>query len=45
MNVRSGYLQMKGFTRTIFVRPPREENDPKAIWALLVPAYVLINSG
>lgn len=45
MDVKSAYLQAKGFKRDIFVRPPREENDSAGLWKLLVPAYGLTDSG
>lgn len=45
MDVKSAYLQAKGFTRDIYVRPPREENDVDGLWKLLVPAYGLTDSG
>lgn len=45
MDVKSAYLQAKGFGRNIYVRPPREENDSTGLWKLLVPAYGLTDSG
>lgn len=39
MNVKSVYLQAKGFERDVFVRPPKEGNDRSGLWKLLVLAY------
>lgn len=39
MDVKSAYLQEKGFTRTIIARLWREEKNLKALLKLLVPAY------
>lgn len=45
MDVKSAYLQAKGFDRDVYVRPPREENDKTGLWKLLKPAYGLTESG
>lgn len=45
MDVRAAFLQADGFSRTIFVRPPREEQQPHVLWKLLSPAYGLVDSG
>lgn len=45
MDVKSAYLQAKGFDRDIYVRPPREEHDDTFFWKLAVPAYGLKDSG
>ena len=45
MDVKTAYLQARGFNRTIYVRPPREENDPTGLWLLLAAAYGLTESG
>ncbi len=32
MDVKAAYLQAKGFEREIYVRPPKEEQQPDALW-------------
>lgn len=43
-DVIPAYLEVKKFTRTIFVRPLKDENDRKALWKLLVPAHCFTDS-
>lgn len=45
MDVKTAYLQARGFNRTIYVRPPREDNDSANLWKLSAPAYGLTDSG
>lgn len=45
MDVKAAYLQAKGLNLIIYVRPPREENDPSGLWLLLTAAYGLTESG
>ena len=45
MDVRAAFLQANGFNRTIYVRPPREEEQPGILWKLLTAAYGLVDSG
>lgn len=44
MDVRAAFLRVKGFNRTIFVRPPKEECKNNILWKLLAPAYGLVDS-
>lgn len=32
MDVKSTYLQVKGFQRDMYVQPPREEDDSEILW-------------
>lgn len=34
MDVKSAYIQEKGFDRVVYVRPPREENANNKLWKL-----------
>ena len=34
MDIRAAFLQANGFNRSIYVRPPREEEQPKILWKL-----------
>lgn len=43
MDAVAAFLQAKGFSRQVYVRPPREANDPTGIWLLLAAAYGLSN--
>jgi len=45
MDVRAAFLQADGFNRTIYVRPPREEDQRDIYWQLLAAAYGLVDSG
>lgn len=45
MDIRTAFLQAKGFERVIYVKPPVEENDPSGLWKLLAAAYGLVDSG
>lgn len=45
MDVRAAFLQADGFSRSIYVRPPREEGQKNVLWKLLAPAYGLVDSG
>lgn len=45
MDVRASFLQTKGFERTIYVKPTRQENQPNMLWKLLAAAYGLVDSG
>lgn len=45
MDAEKAYLQANGFSWEIYIRPPKEANDPMALWRLLVPAYGLVDSG
>lgn len=45
MDVRSAYLQAKGFEREVYVRPPKEENARSGLWRPLMPAYGLMETG
>ena len=45
MDVESAFLQALGFSRRIYVRPPREANTPDILWLLELPAYGLTESG
>lgn len=45
MDVRAAFLQARGFFRTIYVRPPKEEKDSASLWKLLASAYGLVESG
>lgn len=44
IDVKSAYLQAKGFTRNIFVRQQREESNVGGLRKLFVPSYDLPNS-
>lgn len=45
MDIETAYLQALGFTRRIYVRPPREAKAPHVLWRLELPAYGLTDSG
>lgn len=45
MDISPAYLQSKGFHRDIYVKPPREAEDPNGLWKLLAAAYGLVDSG
>lgn len=45
MDAEAAFLQARGFSRTVYVRPPKEADDPAGLWLLLAPAYGLSDSG
>ena len=45
MDIESAYLQAKGFARTIYVRPPKEAQQPRTLWRLNAAADGLTDSG
>lgn len=45
MDAEAAFLQARGFSRAVYVRPPKESNDPNGLWLLLAPAYGLADSG
>lgn len=45
MDVKSAYIQARGFGKDKYVRPPLKEKDSNGLWKLLVPAYGLTDSG
>lgn len=44
MDIKAAYLQAKGFSRTIYVRPSREAGEDGIPWKLLTTAYRLTDS-
>ena len=45
MDIKTAFLQAQGFDRTIYVKPPKEANDPSGLWELRAAAYGLVDSG
>lgn len=45
MDIKTAFLQAKGFDRDVYVRPPKEADDKSRYWKLLAPAYGLTDSG
>lgn len=45
MDAEAAFLQAQGFSRKIYVRPPKEAGDPDGLWLLLAAAYGLADSG
>ena len=45
MDVTAAFLQSNGFSREIYVRPPKEEQSPRKLWRLLAGVYGLVDSG
>ena len=45
IDMRAVFLQANGFNRSIYERPPREEEQPKTISKLLFAVYKLVDSG
>lgn len=45
MDVSTAFLQAEGFTRDIYVKPPKEANDIMGLWKLKAAAYGLVDSG
>lgn len=45
MDIEAAFLQAVGFTRLIYVRPPREANQHGILWRLDLAAYGLTDSG
>lgn len=45
MDIKAAYLQATGFTREIYIRPPREAKEDGVLWQLLAAAYGLTESG
>ena len=45
MDIETAFLQAIGFSRQIYVRPPREARSSHQLWRLELPAYGLSDSG
>lgn len=45
MDAEAAFLQARGFSREVYVRPPKESNDLTVLWLLLAPSYGLADSG
>lgn len=44
IDVKAAFLQAEDFDRTIFVRPPKEDNSACVLWKLTKAAYGLVDS-
>jgi hypothetical protein len=44
LDVKAADLQVEGFSRNRFVRPPKEESDVSPLWQLEKPAYGIVES-
>lgn len=45
MDAEVAFLQAQGFSREVFIHPPKEAGDTTGLWKLLAPAYGLADSG
>lgn len=45
MDIRTEFIQARGFKRILYVIPKKDENDPEGLWKLLAAAYGLVDSG
>lgn len=45
MDAEAAFFQAWGFYREVYVRPPKEANEPTGLWCLLAPEYGLADSG
>lgn len=44
IDISTAYIQAKGFTRVVYVKTPKEAQDPTGLWKLQSPAYDLVDS-
>lgn len=45
MDIRTAFLQARGFDRLLYVIPPKEEDDGGGLWQLLAATNGLVDSG